>query len=327
MWRRLLVLGLAVALGGAPAYAQSTTKPPKAPAVVKPPKPTKPDGPPPAEEEAEPEIPKHRLFYENLFAARINPLGLQEYLTVSYRLRLMDSDSVLFRDTFFSIGPTIALSPAFAKGGLVARVSPIALLDLQAMYRFQYYFGTFDQILGFPSTTSDWSDSGIKARGDEAGPMAGHEITLQWRVQAAVSKVAIRNTARYVWQTMDLPEGMIAFYDQTPDIMAPNNGWVWANDLDVIGMFGKLRAGVRYTAVVPWYGEGEGSDGNQVHRVGPLISYTFKNKPGSTFDQPAIVLISQWHVVHRFRTGQDVSQALPYLALAFTFQGDLIPWK
>jgi hypothetical protein len=281
------------------------------------------------EEAALPDIPRHRVTMENLTAVRYNPLGLQEYFTVSYRLRLMDSDSVLFRDTYVAIGPTIVLSPAFAKGGVALKVVPIAMVELSAVYRYQYFFGNFNHVTSFDDPSDDWSDTALDADETEEA-MGGHMVVLQARLQAKAGPVAIRNTARFEYYDMPLPDGSVGYYDQTPDMLVANDGWTLVNDADVIYLWGasaKLKTGVRYTGTLPWYGDGGGPEGNASHRIGPLISYMFYEKPGAAFDKPTLILLSQWHVQHRFRTGEDVSAAIPYLALAFTFEGDLLPWR
>jgi len=38
-----------------------------------------------------------------------------------------------------------------------------------------------------------------------------------------------------------------------------------------------------------------------------------------------VLVLAQWHLQHRFRTGEDVTAALPCLAVAFQFVGDLLP--
>ena len=290
------------------------------------------DETPPAEPGAaatEPSIPRHRLYYENLSAVRLNPLGLQEYFTLGYRLRLVESDNVLFKDTYLWVGPTVNLSPAFVKGGAMVQIMPIAVLRLTARYRGQYYFGTFDQIQSWSDTSVNWSDSAMKASNDQAYATGGHNISLEVRVQGKVGPVAVRNTSVFHRNWLDVTDGTDLYYDQTFDILAPADGWFFVNDLDVLGLFldgAPLKVGARYTYTAPYYGNGDRSEGNDTHRVGPLIAYTFKDKPGSRFDAPTALLLAQWHVKHPNRAGQDVHQAFPYLALAFLFQGDLVPW-
>ena len=40
--------------------------------------------------------------------------------------------------------------------------------------------------------------------------------------------------------------------------------------------------------------------------------------------KPTLVLIVNWYVDHRWRTGADSPEALPYLLVGFSFQSDLM---
>ena len=266
--------------------------------------------------------PENRLVWDSLTAARYNPLGLQEYLSVSYRRELWDSDSALLGDAHFRVGPTLGLSPAWVKPGIQAVFKPTAMTEMSAGWRWQQYFGNFDQPLGFDAPGDDWSDSAIEARGDEARAAGGYQVLLGGKLQAAVGPIAVREGVRLEYNVLDVDAD--AFYDQTPDVLVPNRGWVMVSDLDGIALLGSLRAGVRWTYTAPFF-EG-GSHGNDTHRIGPLLAYTFREEKGATIANPTALLLTQWHLKHRFRTGEDVSQAIPYLALAFLFEGDLIPW-
>lgn len=271
--------------------------------------------------------PTHRLVWDSLTAVRVNPLGLQEYVNLAWRMELFDSDSVLLSDAHFRVGPTLGLSPAWVKPGILAVFKPTAMTELSAGWRYQSYFGNFDQPLGYSDpSTADWSDSAIEARGDEARAAGGWQAVLGGRLQAAVGPVAVRETVRLEYNALDLPEDAVAFYDQTPDMLVPLDGWLLVSDLDAIALLGPVKAGARWTWTAPYFGEGDKSLGNDSHRVGPLVTYTFRERPGATIANPTALLLAQWHVKHPFRTGQDVSQALPYLALGFLFEGDLVPW-
>lgn len=271
--------------------------------------------------------PRHRLVWDSLTAVRLNPLGLQEYANLAYRRRLFDSESVLLQDTYVQIGPTMSLSPAFFKPGVHVKVKPAAILELTGAYRYTSFFGTFDQALGWKDPGAVWSDAAMEARGDEAIATSGTQLQLTGRLQGAAGPVAVRNTTSFTYNDLRLPVGDTVFYDQTPDMLVPDEGWMLQNDLDGIWLAGKLKAGVRWTHVLPWYGNGLGDEGNALHRVGPLVAYTLREEPGAVVANPTILVLSQWHVVHRFRAGQEVSAAIPYLAVALTFEGDLIPWR
>jgi hypothetical protein len=36
-----------------------------------------------------------------------------------------------------------------------------------------------------------------------------------------------------------------------------------------------------------------------------------------------VILLAQWWLSHRYRTGRDVSQGVPLLGIAFQFNGEL----
>jgi hypothetical protein len=131
-------------------------------------------------------------------------------------------------------------------------------------------------------------------------------------------------------------DGDRTFYDPILDIMMPNDGWMVTNDLDIFGLIDidqfNLALGARWTYSYAAYddrhylpGEDIGAaPSNEIHRLGPAIAFRIFSDPGAIFDQPTIILICQWHLVHRWRTGADVDTGLPYIALAFNFQGDLL---
>jgi hypothetical protein len=98
---------------------------------------------------------------------------------------------------------------------------------------------------------------------------------------------------------------------------------------------------VRYTLVKPLYDETDfafGSSpnlttfeqtdayrGNGHHRIGPVAALTFYDDGYTSFNKPTLILAASWYLRHRYRTGQDVSGALPLLLLGFAFQSDLLP--
>lgn len=77
-----------------------------------------------------------------------------------------------------------------------------------------------------------------------------------------------------------------------------------------------------------------------MHRIGPLVAYNFKESYHARFNAPTVFLALQWWVTHRYRTGDRSAQemmlgngtspsdfnpsAFPYIALGFSFRGDLL---
>ena len=80
--------------------------------------------------------------------------------------------------------------------------------------------------------------------------------------------------------------------------------------------------GARWTVTDPMLDGGHPA----MHRVGPIFAWKFAQESGPRFANPTLLVITQLHAKHPFRSGADVSPAIPYLAVAFAFNGDLIPW-
>lgn len=274
--------------------------------------------------------PEVSLYYRSLTAARVNPLGLFELFDLSLRPRLYESESDALRANFVGVGLSAGLSPAFGRIGALVEVQPLTILRLWALYEFVGYFSTFGLMASFPSATSAFSDTAIR---NQAGYATwGGQLTLGANAQVRFGPIAIRDQLRFVRPSFQLRPGDRVFFDQLYDLELPNDGWAVVNEADVLGLFDfGLMVGARYTFATPFNedrhfapGEDPALAPNHVHRLGPMIGYTFERRPNTRFDAPMLILIAQWHLVHRYRTGADVDVGLPYLGLAFQFNGDLL---
>ncbi|MCA9687412.1 MAG: hypothetical protein KC457_34945, partial [Myxococcales bacterium] len=60
-------------------------------------------------------------------------------------------------------------------------------------------------------------------------------------------------------------------------------------------------------------------------RLGPALGYVFYDQPQkrARFNKPTLLLMPQWNILHRWRTGRDVSAAMPTIVIAFAFSGQL----
>jgi hypothetical protein len=287
------------------------------------------DGPPP----------QHRLVYRNLMVARLNPLGLLDEARLTYRYRLYRSESPTLRDNFVSVGLAPGISPAFGRLGVVVELQPLSMLQLWGMYEFVGNFGTFRQFQSFPSPRSNFSDTELNVRdelpaGDARRPYAnsGTQLTLGATLQLKLGPVVARSLFRLVRPDMSLREGDRVFYDIYYDVLAPNRGWYFVNDADVLYQTGRgLTVGLRWASSHPFYApshfpSGESQENlNTTHRLGPVVAYTFAERDGARFNSPTVLLIVNWWLAHRYRTGADSSALFPYLALGFSFSGDLLP--
>lgn len=284
--------------------------------------------------------PQHSIFLRNTFVGRVNPVGLIDLLQLSYRHRLYKEDEAALADNFVGIGVVPTVSPAFARIGPILEFQPASVLHLWASYELLYYFGAFDFLQSFASPRADFSDTEIQRRGDlpKSDPArnyaaTGTQLNLGATAQIKVGPIAVRNLFRAMRPEYDARSGDRVVYDILFDTLVPNGGWFMNNDDDALYVtsFG-LSAGARWTANYAFYrardyAPGEDSSQNPntpMHRVGPVIAYSFWKDRGGAFDNPTVLFIANWWLEHRWRTGADVGQGVPYLAVGFQFTGELL---
>ena len=322
-FRGACVWSLCLALSGTAAWAQGAVPIPRS-----------------ADDDGPPVPPKHRLFFSNLNAIRYNPLGLFEEFRLSYRYRLYDHEHRALRDNFAGIGAVPSASPAWVRLGLFGEVQPTSFLLLTAQYDWTRYFGNFNLLNSFPDARSDFSDSRIKELGEQGGATknyvtTGHQLTLSALLQFKFGPIAFRSNNKLAYFNMNLRPGDTVFYDQLYDLLVPGNGWIYVNDIDVLWVsnFG-FMGGLRYSIGHAFYNDtqlpaGSPNQNGPIQRLGPFLAYTFSKKPPGTtlFNNPTLILLVQWWLDHRFRTGRDVSQSVPLLGVAFTFNGDFLSGK
>ena len=285
-------------------------------------------------------IPKERLFLTNLSIFRWNPIGLENQLRLGYQRKLYDAnDNKALRDNFWHVGTFVRLNPASARAAAVVEVQPLSLLNLRFTAEYLHYYGNFTFLQSRPdagATAADnpsLSDSGMKdnkegAFGNYSG--GGVHATFEPLLQVKVGNIAIRSRGFFGYFDMDLKRGDRVWYEPTLDVPVPAKGMVIANDLDVLYVtdFG-LNIGLRHTSVFPQYSKAQNPDGtdNSHQRLGLLAAYTWRDDGYTRFNKPTALLMTSWYLSHRNRTGQDVSNAMPYFVLGFAFTSDLLDVK
>jgi len=284
-----------------------------------------------------PPTPKEQLFYQNLTVVRLNPLGLQNQFELDWKHRLYDpGDSLIMAQNYWSIGVAPILTPGLMRLGVNAKFQPLAILKLEVKWEYLNYFGNFDLLQSYQSANAAFSDSDIGDGGDAGNNYAtdGWQLTLDGELRAKVGPVIVRNRFKAGYLEVALEDQDKVFYEQYVDLLLPGKGWFFTNDLDLLfQVTRKLIVGVRYAFMGVNYpddaflaGEAKETDSAPTQRLGPLVAYTFCDQPGGSFNKPTILLLVNWYLEHRWRTGQDVSQAFPYIVLGFAFSGDLIDW-
>lgn len=294
---------------------------------------------PPAADHPHAEVqPRHRISYTNVLVARLNPLGAEDRLTFMYHRRLTARTGRLWEDSHVGFGLTPSFAPSIVRLGGTLQVVPLAILHLKASYYFITYFGEHEfKAHDFASPNDNFGPKVIKERSEakEGLTTYGGQAELSALLQAKFGPIAVRNELTFFHNLIKLRDGNDVFYDLRHDVLAPARGWLLGNDSDLLYINSKIRltAGVRGTYFHNFYADSvyEATDTarddriNDIARVGPLIAYTFKDRPKKRFMKPTLYLLAQWWVKHRYRTGQEVSQGLPMIVLGFSFTGDL--WK
>jgi hypothetical protein len=275
-------------------------------------------------------IPPLHTFYRVGVAARMNPVGLYTSLTFQVRYRLYESPSPALKDNFLGVGPVAFVSPAFVRGGIGVEFQPLSVLQLSASYEGTRWFGNFNHLQSFTSPNADTSDRRLTELAGEGASYAtsGTLLTLAALLQFKVGPLAVRSNPRLFRFDLRLRDGDRVFYEPVLDVVVPNGGWVASNDADLLYLAGRLSVGLRYSATGSFFrpqdypaGEMDTGLNPTIHRVGPFLAYTFHDEPDRLFNAPTLVLVSQWFLSHRYRTGAEVSRALPWVALAFQFKG------
>ncbi len=284
--------------------------------------------------------PQHRVVHRELIALRGNPTGLILDSRLSYRYRLYRDEGLALRDNYIGGGAAIMASPAFLRVGPYVELAPASFVTLWSSLQYSTYFGGFGLMQSFASPRDDFSDEELDRRSElfDNDPLvnystSGIELTVGVNLQARVKSLAVRSQSRLVHANLDLRAGDDTFYDQVTDVLMPDDGFTFITDLDAayLTLDDHLVFGLRYTASLPFYsassyepGEPQEHD-NTTHRAGPVAAYTFFNRDGSSFNSPTVLLLVQWWLDHRYRTGAETSQAIPLAAVGFRFTGDLIP--
>jgi len=274
-------------------------------------------------------------MYSNALILRVNPLGFEDRFSLMYRRRLSARTGKLWDDTYFGIGITPTIAPSVARIGPTVMLVPLAILQLRASYYFIAGFGSQKfKPHAFDSPTDTYGPDTIKARADAKQCITnyGGQAELAALFQVKFGPIALIDEVTFFRNSIKMPGTEDVYYDIRHDMMVPAQGWFLSNDASLVYVNTKLRfnAGVRATYYHVFYpdavyepGDVQTKNQNDHARIGPLISYTFKDRPEKRFTKPTLFFAAQWWVKHRYRTGQEVNQGLPMLVLGFSFTGEL----
>jgi hypothetical protein len=274
---------------------------------------------------------RHRWVWESTIAGRVNPLGFVARFDTGYRGQIFDCPGILYEDTFFAVKFASEITPAYGRLGGRVELQPLALLNIHAQYQMVGSFGAFDFVQSFARPGDPHDDTTLKATRDDNDVALGDYLELGALLQAKVWKIAARAQLRASTQRMELEEGGTSFYDPAIDIMRENGQWALTHDADLLYLAGALKFGVRHSLVHTFYSEtleAGAEDNAPTQRIGPAVLLTlFQDQPGAAWNEVSVAVLLQWWLQHRYRTGADTSQGIPYAALALIQRGDIVPHK
>lgn len=143
---------------------------------------------------------------------QFNPLGVRAEAEASWRWRLTESSHPLLEEAHVAIGVTDQLSPAYDRLQAWIEVSPLSILDLRASVEGVGYFGTFGNLVGFPSYASDFSDDAREPLEEQAVARVGRRFALTPVLKLKAGRLSLRASADFEsWKVHDAPEAY--FYE------------------------------------------------------------------------------------------------------------------
>ena len=271
----------------------------------------------------------HSLSYRNVVVLQGNPILLRDMASLDYRYRLYESESRLLRDNYLGFALRPVLSPGFSRIGGAVELAPASVVRLGVSWEQVNYFGTFNQLQSFENASSDYSDARLGARADDDQNYAasGTDISLSLLLQNRLGPVILRDLFELHRVSYALRPGDGFLYDPVNDLLVARRGFTFTNDFDIlyISTLGVI-AGLRYTVTDALYPEtaGGGQRNGPTHRLGPSMSYVVFQNPGAAFDSATIFVLLNWWLKHRYRAGAEVSAAVPFLSVGFSFTGKIL---
>jgi hypothetical protein len=316
----LLPASLSLAAEGTPSeYAQTgtgTTEPPPTPLAL-------PGG----------DVPARRLNLDHFLGGGYNPLVLEYSTRATYRMRLSDSQDILWKDTFLALGGQVRVNPCYTAVGPMVDWQPIAVFNLRALVDYFGFFGTFGMMQSFPSPLSDFSTAVQDARsaaGDTYATSGWHAM-LRPTLQAQLGPIAIQNVLSAEYWDIRLRGGDTVWADAGPDTLLPGKGWTLTDEVNLVYLQGPLTLGATFRYVTPLYTQEHfqpNEDPKSVDlsniRAGVLGAWRVHDGGYSSFSNLTVFGAVMWHLKHPYRAGVESSILFPFMVVGVSLQQDFV---
>jgi hypothetical protein len=242
-------------------------------------------------------------------------------------------ENPVLQSTYLGANAVATVTPSYARGGVRLDVQPLAIFQLTVAYEGVGFFGTFDSLQSYPDISADFSAAARSSRAS-AGlsyPTTGRILTINPTIQGRVGRVAFASSTELTRDDVNVHEGDTVFFDPYYAMLAPRSGWLLGNETDVVfAVNEQLNVGVRHAIYHAFYSDraiaGDASRARQITPIqylGPLAFYSLSRTNGPLgFKNPALFLVTGWWLRDPYRTGVEVSRAIPHVILGFTFEGD-----
>jgi hypothetical protein len=164
--------------------------------------------------------PERRLA--NTLGTSVNPIGLQDELTLSWTWGLSQSKNPFLSDAHVALGVSNHFSPAYDRLEMWVELSPLSVLDLKAGLEPVFYFGTFGHLVGFPSYDADFSKDAREAIKDQAVSRTGYRYHFSPTFKIKLGRIIGRAGAGFEWWRVYAPGEF--FYEPTRDTLLDSDG-------------------------------------------------------------------------------------------------------
>jgi hypothetical protein len=250
---------------------------------------------------AEEVFPKEQLLFYSLVVGRHYPIGADAQGALQFKKRIGDSEDLLLKTRFWSLGVVGTWNPAEWSVGAAAEVEPLAVFQLRASYERRGFYGSYGEVLSWREPPPDLSDAALEAAGGRAQNYRTHRDTwkLEPKLRALWRPIGLQNVTTLQWGRLNARPGDTVYYDAGSDLLLPVQGLTLNNQLSAVYLAGPWVAGALYEFAAPL----ALGPSYQVHRAGPLLAYTFFERAGAWINKPTVFATSLFGFKHPSRTG------------------------
>ena len=264
------------------------------------------------------------LELSSLTVVRTNSFGVGEDLRLGYRLDLGRPGS-----SFLMPHVQLAVNPANVQTGVGLTVQPFRGLSMSVAYAPRFNFAGKYGFQSFGSPRDDYRDQVLTDRADAGLTYTTwqHRLVVELDVGIPLGPLVLHDVARVTKNAVTLRGGDTVFYDFVLDTLVAAHGWTLENQTELLWLPDEhWVVGIRNTLVQAWYpdsayrpGESPDNPNTPMLKLGPLLAYCFERK-GQGLDAPTLFVEAAWWLRHRYRAGEDVSQAVPTVLAGLTFK-------